>query len=196
VRTCARRCHSAQGCPLRLGRGGFVVVFFSTAHVPDTQCVTFTVTTTGTEFFEQMMALTGADAATSRASKLGFLGQFAEVPQEVGVHHRTLRPHCAGSATARSCGAARLLGPVRSNGAVRRAEDARLIDPTRVLMATKCHVRLRGVSDYRGDVCIDLRKFGAELRRTGKSEPSSIYTQSKAIIRPPAALRRLGQRQH
>ena len=52
VRTCARRCHSAQGCPLRLGRGGFVVVFFGTAHVPDTQWVTFTVTTTGTEFFE------------------------------------------------------------------------------------------------------------------------------------------------
>ncbi len=35
-------------------------VFFGTAHVPDTQWVTFTVTTTGTEFFEQMAALTGS----------------------------------------------------------------------------------------------------------------------------------------
>ncbi len=36
-------------------------VFFGTAHVPDTQWVTFTVTTTGTEFFEQMTALTGSE---------------------------------------------------------------------------------------------------------------------------------------
>ncbi len=36
-------------------------VFFGAAHVPDTQWVTFTVTTTGTEFFEQMTALTGSE---------------------------------------------------------------------------------------------------------------------------------------
>lgn len=36
-------------------------VFFGTAHVPDTQWVTFTVTTTGTEFFDQMTALTGSE---------------------------------------------------------------------------------------------------------------------------------------
>jgi oleate hydratase len=35
-------------------------VFFGPAHVPDTQWVTFTVTTTGTEFFDQMTALTGS----------------------------------------------------------------------------------------------------------------------------------------
>jgi oleate hydratase len=35
--------------------------FFGTAHVPDTQWVTFTVTTTGPEFFEQMTALTGSE---------------------------------------------------------------------------------------------------------------------------------------
>jgi oleate hydratase len=35
-------------------------VFFGTAHVPDEQWVTFTVTTTGTEFFDQMTALTGS----------------------------------------------------------------------------------------------------------------------------------------
>ena len=36
-------------------------VFFGAAHVPDTQWVTFTVTTSGTEFFEQMTALTGSE---------------------------------------------------------------------------------------------------------------------------------------
>ena len=36
-------------------------VFFAAAHVPDTQWVTFTVTTTGTEFFDQMTALTGGE---------------------------------------------------------------------------------------------------------------------------------------
>ncbi len=36
-------------------------VFFGAAHVPDTQWVTFTVTTTGTEFFDQMTALTGSE---------------------------------------------------------------------------------------------------------------------------------------
>jgi oleate hydratase len=36
-------------------------VFFSPARVPDTQWVTFTVTTTGTEFFDLMTALTGSE---------------------------------------------------------------------------------------------------------------------------------------
>jgi oleate hydratase len=48
----------------RLARGrtdfGNPDVFFGDAHVPDTQWVTFTVTTTGTEFFDQMTALTGS----------------------------------------------------------------------------------------------------------------------------------------
>lgn len=35
--------------------------FFGTAHVPDTQWVTFTVTTTGTEFFDRMTALTDSE---------------------------------------------------------------------------------------------------------------------------------------
>jgi oleate hydratase len=39
-------------------------VFFGTAHVPDTQWITFTVTTTGTEFFELMTALTGSAAGS------------------------------------------------------------------------------------------------------------------------------------
>ena len=36
-------------------------VFFGPTRVPDTQWVTFTVTTTGTEFFDQMIALTGSE---------------------------------------------------------------------------------------------------------------------------------------
>jgi len=36
-------------------------VFFGPRHVPDTQWVTFTVTTTGPEFFDQMTALTGSE---------------------------------------------------------------------------------------------------------------------------------------
>jgi oleate hydratase len=36
-------------------------VFFAAAHVPETRWVTFTVTTTGKEFFEQMTALTGSE---------------------------------------------------------------------------------------------------------------------------------------
>ncbi|HJS86642.1 MAG TPA: oleate hydratase [Acetobacteraceae bacterium] len=39
-------------------------VFFGAAHVPDTQWLTFTVTTTGTEFIEQMTALTGSAPGT------------------------------------------------------------------------------------------------------------------------------------
>lgn len=35
-------------------------MFFGTAHVPDEHWVTFTVTTTGTEFFDPMTALTGS----------------------------------------------------------------------------------------------------------------------------------------
>ena len=34
--------------------------FFGTAHVPDTQWITFTVTTTGSEFFDAMTVLTGS----------------------------------------------------------------------------------------------------------------------------------------
>ena len=71
------------------------------------------------------------------ATNLGFLGQFAEVPQEVAFTIEYLRPHGAGSdpppATARSCATARLSGPVRSSGAVRRAEDTRLTAAPRVL---------------------------------------------------------------
>ena len=49
----------------RLAQGrtdfGHPDVFFGMAHMPDKQWVTFTVTTTGTEFFEQMTALTGSE---------------------------------------------------------------------------------------------------------------------------------------
>src|SRR5690242_2353358 len=45
------------------GRTGFgdPDVFFETTRVSDTEWVTFTVTTTGTEFFDQMTALTGSE---------------------------------------------------------------------------------------------------------------------------------------
>jgi oleate hydratase len=45
------------------GRTGFgdPDVFFETTRVPDTEWVTFTVTTTGREFFDQMTALTGSE---------------------------------------------------------------------------------------------------------------------------------------
>ena len=70
------------------------------------------------------------------ATNLGFLGQFAEVPQEVAFTIEYIRPHGAGSdpplATARSCAVARLSGPVRSGSAVRCTEDARLINAARV----------------------------------------------------------------
>src|SRR5207237_1143170 len=36
--------------------------FFGAAHVPDSHWVSFTVTTTGTEFLESMSALTGSEA--------------------------------------------------------------------------------------------------------------------------------------
>jgi oleate hydratase len=39
-------------------------VFFGQARVPDSRWVTFTVTTTGTEFLDQMSALTGSDAGS------------------------------------------------------------------------------------------------------------------------------------
>ena len=49
----------------RLAQGrtdfGHPDVFFGMARMPDKQWVTFTVTTTGTEFFEQMTALTGSE---------------------------------------------------------------------------------------------------------------------------------------
>jgi oleate hydratase len=37
-------------------------VFFGEAHVPDSRWVTFTVTTTGTEFLDEMQALTGSES--------------------------------------------------------------------------------------------------------------------------------------
>jgi oleate hydratase len=59
--------HSRQDWALwqRLAQGrtdfGNPDVFFGEAHVPDTQWVTFTVTTTGSEFFDQMTALTHSE---------------------------------------------------------------------------------------------------------------------------------------
>jgi oleate hydratase len=49
---------------LAQGRPGFgnPDAFFGAAHVPDSHWVTFTVTTTGTEFLDQMFALTGSEA--------------------------------------------------------------------------------------------------------------------------------------
>jgi oleate hydratase len=60
-----RRSGQAWALWQRLAQGrtdfGNPDIFFGTAHVPDTQWVTFTVTTTGTEFFEKMTELTGSE---------------------------------------------------------------------------------------------------------------------------------------
>ena len=58
-----RRSGSSLALWRRLAHGrtrfGDPDVFFETTRVPDTEWVTFTVTTTGTEFFDHMTALTG-----------------------------------------------------------------------------------------------------------------------------------------
>ncbi len=54
-------------------------MFFGTAHVPDTQWVTFTVTTTGTEFFEQMAALTGSQPGSGGLVTLKDFGWLVTV---------------------------------------------------------------------------------------------------------------------
>jgi hypothetical protein len=60
--TATQRVSLALWRRLTHGRTGFgdPDVFFEHARVPDTEWVTFTVTTTGTEFFDQMTALTGS----------------------------------------------------------------------------------------------------------------------------------------
>ena len=92
-------------------------VFFGTAHVPDTQWVTFTVTTTGGEFFEQMAALTGSQTGSGGLVTLKDSGWLVTVT----IFHQ---PEVIGEAPRTRLWWGYLLYPGRSGDFVNKSADA------------------------------------------------------------------------
>jgi oleate hydratase len=92
-------------------------VFFGTAHVPDTQWVTFTVTTTGGEFFEQMAALTGSQPGSGGLVTLKDSSWLATVT----IFHQ---PEVIGEAPGTRLWWGYLLNPGRSGDFVKKPGDA------------------------------------------------------------------------